>query len=308
MRPIRRAGMAMLALVALATAGCQSSTNPTAAPTSATSATSQTGTSSPQTTAPATTPPPPTSAPEGLAWPTRPRTTNGTGGMLVAIRAARHQDFDRVVFEFAEGLPPASVRYVPYLVEDPRGGLLPLRGRAFLQVVFKHASTVDQRSSPARRTYTGPTVITPGLPSLAQVRLAGDFEAVLSFGLGLNQRAGFRVLTLSGPWRVVVDVSHRPASAVFAGIWPFTSQQQAQTAQQAVNEGHQPWLLDPRQVASAFASEVLGWVRPVSRQTGPGTVTVTWSGSEDVVRAELAQPVRQGSAGIWMITRVVRVV
>jgi hypothetical protein len=139
------------------------------------------------------------------------------------------------------------------------------------------------------------------------VRLAGDFEAVLSFGLGLNQRVGFRVLTLTSPWRVVVDISHQPAAAVFAGIWPFTSQQQAQTAQRAVAEGHQPWLLDSRQVASGFATSVLGWVRPLSKQTGPGTVTLTSSGSDDIVRTELAQPVRQGSTGIWMITRVVRI-
>lgn len=307
MRPIRRAAVAMLALAVLTVAGCQSSTNPTTAPPSSMSATDPTVTPRPTTSTPATTAPATTAAPSQVAWPTGPRTTKGTGGMLVAVRAARHQGFDRVVFEFAEGLPPASVSHVPYLLEDPRGGLLPLRGRAFLQVVFKHASTVDQRSAQPRRTYSGPTVITPGLPSLSQVRLAGDFEAVLSFGLGLNQRAGFRVFTLTGPWRVVVDISHQPAAAVFAGIWPFTSQRQAQAAQRAVAEGHQPWLLDPRQVASAFASGVLGWVRPVSKQTGPGTVTVTWSGSDDIVRAELAQPVRQGSAGIWMITRVVRI-
>lgn len=240
----------------------------------------------------------------------RPCTTKGTGGLLVAVRAAHHPGFDRVVFQFRSGLSPASVSYVPYVLEDPRGGLLGLRGRAFLQVVFQHASTVDQQvpTPPGyRKTYTGPTVITPGLRSLAQVRLAGDFETMLSFGLGLNHRAGFRVLTLTGPSRVVIDISHQPAAPVFAGIWPFKTQQQAEQAQRAVAEGHQPWLLDQRQVVSSFAMSVLGWAHPATRQSGPHTVRVTWSGTPDVVRAELAQPVRQGPGGIWMITRVVRI-
>lgn len=213
MRPIRRTALAMLALATLTIAGCQSPTNPTTAPTSAPTSTASTPTQTvplpPRTTAPATTPPTRATLPDGQAWPTGPRTTSGTGGLLVAIRAARHQGFDRVVFEFAEGMPPATVRYVPHVLEDPRGGVVPLRGHAFLQVTFKHASAVDLRTNPPRRTYTGPTVLTPGLPSLVQLRLAGDFEAVLSFGVGLNHRVGFRVFTLRGPWRLVVDVSHQ---------------------------------------------------------------------------------------------------
>jgi len=150
------------------------------------------------------------------AWPTGPRTTKGTGGLLVAIRAARHPGFDRVVFEFRGGLPPTSVRYVPYVLEDPRGGLLALQGRAFLQVVFQHTSTVDQRLSDPRRTYTGPTVITPDLPSLAQMRLAGDFEAVLSFGLGLHASA--RRLPRAHPAQPVAGGDRHRAPARGAGV------------------------------------------------------------------------------------------
>ena len=313
MRPIHRTTLSRLALatlVTLAIAGCQNPTNPTTAPITPPTSTAPTpGQTTPQpapTTPPPTTTPAPTTAPAGPAWPTSPRTTNGTGGLLVAIRAARHQQFDRVVFQFTQGLPPTTVTYVPYLLEDPRGGLLPLRGGAFLQVTFQHASTLDQRTVPPRQTYTGPRLLTPNLPSLVQLRLAGDFEAVLSFGLGLNHRAGFRVLTLRDPWRVVVDVSHRPAAAVFAGIWPFTSLRQAQAAQRAVAGGHQPWLLDPRQVANTFATSVLGWVHPTSRQTSPTTVLLSWSGNHDLVEAQLAQPVTRGPTGVWMITRLVR--
>jgi hypothetical protein len=40
------------------------------------------------------------------------------------------------------------------------------------------------------------------------VKLAGDFEGVVTFGLGLKRRTGFRVFRLTGPARVVVDVRH----------------------------------------------------------------------------------------------------
>ncbi len=42
------------------------------------------------------------------------------------------------------------------------------------------------------------------------MRPAGDFEGVVTFGLGLRERAGFRVFNLSNPTRIVVDVGHGP--------------------------------------------------------------------------------------------------
>jgi hypothetical protein len=41
-----------------------------------------------------------------------------------------------------------------------------------------------------------------------EAELTGDFEAVLTWALGVNQEADFRVLTLDGPPRLVVDVGH----------------------------------------------------------------------------------------------------
>jgi hypothetical protein len=46
------------------------------------------------------------------------------------------------------------------------------------------------------------------VPNLRQVKPSGDFEGVVSFGLGLRRRTGFRVFRLSGPARVVIDVAH----------------------------------------------------------------------------------------------------
>jgi AMIN domain len=53
-------------------------------------------------------------------------------------------------------------------------------------------------------------MLTPEFPTLRQVRISADYEAVVSFGLGLRDRVGFRVFGLTNPTRVVVDVAHQP--------------------------------------------------------------------------------------------------
>jgi hypothetical protein len=46
------------------------------------------------------------------------------------------------------------------------------------------------------------------LPSLVEAERTGDFEGVLTWVLGLNEEAGFRVYELEEPYRLVVDVAH----------------------------------------------------------------------------------------------------
>jgi hypothetical protein len=125
---------------------------------------------------------------------------------LTGISVGRHPAFDRIVFRFRGGIPGYTIRYVHAVRTDGQGKLVPLRGRAFLQIVFFSAS--------AYQTYHGPSVISPAFPTLLQLKVAGDFEGYLSFGAGLSQRSGFHVLTLTKPDRVVIDVAHaaRPAA------------------------------------------------------------------------------------------------
>jgi hypothetical protein len=73
-------------------------------------------------------------------------------------------------------------------------------------VVFRGAS--GNCPQPAHRTWTGPSVLTPHYPQLLAVKAAGDFEGYLSFGLGLAAQGAYHVSTLTGPGRVVIDVSH----------------------------------------------------------------------------------------------------
>jgi len=78
-----------------------------------------------------------------------------------------------------------------------------LPGTTRLRVVFKLAGGHDNRG-----TNFLPSSLTPGCPNLLQVKKTGDFEGVVSFGLGLRKMTGFRVFRLQNPMRVVIDVAH----------------------------------------------------------------------------------------------------
>lgn len=76
---------------------------------------------------------------------------------------------------------------------------------------------------------------------------------------------------------------------------------QAQALQAAVDAGHQPWRLDPSSVALAFVGSRLGWAGPRVDLGDPHTAEVTNS-EGSIVSLQLAQPAREGSAGIWVVS------
>ena len=108
--------------------------------------------------------------------------------------------FDRVVFDISGPLPAYRVEYVPVVREDPTGNPIALAGNADILVTLQ----------PTNWTVTpSPRVnLTPGFPALRQVRSAGEFEAIASYGIGQATKAGLRAFTLTNPNRVVVDVRH----------------------------------------------------------------------------------------------------
>ena len=122
---------------------------------------------------------------------------------LVDVRAGRHPGFDRVVFEFRGGLPEHRVSYVNQLVEDGSGNPVSVAGAADLQVVFHGANAHNEDGSPS----VGPRRFSPGLPAVKEIAQVGDFEAVVTYGVGLDRRRPVTVSTLSGPSRLVIDVA-----------------------------------------------------------------------------------------------------
>lgn len=208
--------LALLAIVALA--GCQpSASSPASSSTASASAlasasaepsatASQAASATPTTSATAAPSEPTESLPPFACAPsvTIPKTTDRA--QITDVRVATHPGYDRIVFEFASGIPQTVIEGVlPPFYRDPSGLPLDVAGAAFLKVTMNHASKV----APAGGiTYTGPTSFEPGFDQLRQLVEGGDFEAVSTWYLGLDPGGCIRVLTLAAPSRLVIDIKH----------------------------------------------------------------------------------------------------
>src|SRR4029453_7775354 len=168
-----------------------------------------TGLTAPVTTAAA----PASTATRGVrAWPTAPRTgpggaqpPEGPSAKLAAIRAARHPGYERVVFQF-EGakVPGYRIEYVREItLGESDDQYLTLEGGALVEATFQGTASDDHRPG----TQTVPDKFTPALAQVKQIGLAEDWEGVVRLGIGLEHRAGFRVLEPRDPARVVVDLT-----------------------------------------------------------------------------------------------------
>jgi hypothetical protein len=124
--------------------------------------------------------------------------SSGSQARLSSAAAGCHSTYDRFVVRVGSGGKPGyDVRYVSKIIADPSGNPVSLQGTKRLRVIIRDAT--------AR---TLPSTITPGCSNLRQVKKAGDFEGVVSYGLGLRRKTGFRVFRLTGPTRIVIDVAH----------------------------------------------------------------------------------------------------
>jgi hypothetical protein len=145
---------------------------------------------------------------------------------LVDIRAEGHPNLDRIIFEFQGGLPESSsVDWVNRVTQDGSGRRVVIQGKAFL-LVSLHGVLGHELTAPMATTY-GPRARAFALPNAAHVVNAGDFEAVLSFGIGLmRQTRILRTKQLRDPARFVIDIAAGfptiPATVAFveAGATP----------------------------------------------------------------------------------------
>jgi hypothetical protein len=143
--------------------------------------------------------------------------TNATTGeaqtaetaLLERVSLGRHEGFDRVVFQFRDGVPGYRVEYVePPIKEDGSGAPVKVAGRAYAFVRMEPASGFDLTVPEGELVYTGPRRLSgadAGTSVIQEVVRTGDFEAVLGWVVGLSDRVDFRVDTLDDPPRLVVD-------------------------------------------------------------------------------------------------------
>jgi len=122
---------------------------------------------------------------------------------LTQVSAAHHAGYDELVFQFRGGMPAKySARYVSQVIGDASGRPVPVVGSALLQVRFAPAAGHNEKGvvtyGALRRAYA--------LPQLIQVVNSGDFESVLSFGVGLAQKAPVTMHAQPTLSRVVLDV------------------------------------------------------------------------------------------------------
>ncbi len=133
--------------------------------------------------------------------------------LLTAVRTGAHRCYDRVVFEFR---PPSSGARLGFRLEyrpppftnDPQGDRVNVAGDAFVVVHLEPASGADLSKSNAPQTYTGPTAINPqGTRYVVQLKETGDFEAVMTWVIGLRSQRPFTARILRSPQseRLVID-------------------------------------------------------------------------------------------------------
>jgi hypothetical protein len=105
-----------------------------------------------------------------------------------------------------------------HFVRDASGQPVVLNGSAGIRVVLRNADIV-----------TGsPTDLKPNLPAIREVAQIGNFERVVSYGVGLAAPTCVRVLELGSPTRLVIDVQ-TAADAPAATTAPSTAASQPAT-------------------------------------------------------------------------------
>lgn len=136
-----------------------------------------------------------------------PNTSGATANQprLDGVRVGRHDaaGFDRIVFDLT-AVPGYQVHRAREVVQDGSGTALELRGRSLLTVRLEPAVAHDDEG-----TATSPRRILRSFRQLREVRRAGDFEGVVTYGIGLRATSDFRVTTATSPARLVIDVAHR---------------------------------------------------------------------------------------------------
>jgi hypothetical protein len=127
--------------------------------------------------------------------------------LITDVRVGTHADYDRVVFEFADGLPEITLdRATPPFTHDASGLPVEVTGSSFLRLTMRGGTkqTLENTSS-----YDGPTDFDPEFLTLVDLVEGGDFEAQSTWYLGLAGDACVRVLQLTDDApRLVIDVEH----------------------------------------------------------------------------------------------------
>jgi hypothetical protein len=84
--------------------------------------------------------------------------------------------------------------------------------------------------------------------------------------------------------------------------WPAATAAEAADLQAQVDRGAQPWLLDPSEVAIAYAAAAHDWPDAEAYPGPDGTSVDVRNADGERLTLSLAQPARRGDDGIWVVT------
>jgi hypothetical protein len=205
----RRFGVTLIVISAIMLAGCRGvggspSTSPSGAPTATSSSAASLPASASASTA-ASVEPGDNQGPFACTLPVIASGTT-TRAQITGIRVGTHSGYDRIVFEFAAGIPEYRIEEAtPPFTQDPSGLPMNVAGSTFWKIVMNGGTIM---SPDGGITYSGSRDFSPGFPKLVQFVTGGDFEAVSTWYVGLSDVSCVRVLTLSSPSRLVIDIKH----------------------------------------------------------------------------------------------------
>lgn len=130
------------------------------------------------------------------------------GPNLTDVRVGDHPDegYVRVVFDLTgQGNPTYVVGYEDGPFMETSGDTVEVDGDAFLAVHISPARLHDIDSGDP--TYTGDLELDPGVSPIVQVKFIDDFEASMTWVIGLDSERPFTVRVFQDPLRVIVDIA-----------------------------------------------------------------------------------------------------
>ena len=143
--------------------------------------------------------------PDTVGWTSGTLSQKGDSiSVLMEVRAARHDEFERIVFQFGPGSTPGyKVEYVDRPIRQCGSGeVVAMPGDAWLMVRLEPANAHTEAGAPtvAERKQV------LNYENIKELNSICDFEAVVEWVVAVARPNAFRVLELKAPARLVVDI------------------------------------------------------------------------------------------------------
>lgn len=149
-----------------------------------------------------------------------PACPNPTGGeptraYLRSVSVTEKDGRDEIVFQFETaqdspgGVPEFQLaRAAPPFRTAGEGREMDVKGHLFYELVFHGASGANVEGEEVVITYRGPKEFKPEYEVLTEMEQSGDFEATLSWVLGLDQPSCPKLTTAESPPSLTIELPH----------------------------------------------------------------------------------------------------